>query len=129
MFFWDKFKIENVEDRDHQWQLEKLEPASSDAADTFQLVLKKYLIPNISAQSPGDNVSSPQWEKPTVSDLDQAAVCGVFAVFAACGVRTGGMLISREVQETKTDVLLIEPRGFGEFMPLWTLMFAFKNKK
>lgn len=115
-----------MEDRDHQWQLEKHEPASSDAADTFQLVLKKYLIPNISALSPGDNVSSPQWEKPTVSDLDQAAV---FAVFAACGARTGGMLISREVQETKTDVLLIEPSGFGEFMPLWTLMFAFKNKK
>lgn len=45
MFFWDKFKIENVEDCDHQWQLEKHEPASSDAADTFQLVLKNIWFP------------------------------------------------------------------------------------
>lgn len=45
MFFWDKFKIENVEDRYHQWQLEKHEPASSDAADTFQLVLKNIWFP------------------------------------------------------------------------------------
>lgn len=126
MFFWDKFKIENVEDRYHQWQLEKHEPASSDAADTFQLVLKNIWFQTFQLSLQEIMSSSQQWEKPTVSDLDQAAV---FAVFAACGARTGWMLISREVQETKTDVLLIEPRGFGEFMPPWTLMFAFKNKK